>query len=151
MQEWAVKAGVELQKQAAAAIKNLEGERARLQGVGPTLQQNAAWAMQESFREHSDKIEAQISAGMAVPLDQIKQAAAQVRQNVREANWVMYVGMLLIGTVLGLFVGYLPMRSSVKALEEHVNQIDSRLAAQQPQVNPAAPESAHTPNRKGKK
>ena len=151
VQEWAVKAGVELQKQAAAAIKNLESERTRLQGVGPTLQQNAAWAMRESLREHSDKIEAQISAGMAVPLDQIKQAATQVRQNVREANWVMYVGMLLIGTVLGLFAGYLPMRSSVKALEEHVNQIDSYLAAQQPQTAPVTPESSHTPAHKGKK
>ncbi len=151
VQEWAVKAAVELQKQAAAAIKNLEGERARLQGVGPTLQQNAAWAMRESLREHSDKIETQISAGMVVPLDQIKQAAAQVRQNVRDANWMVYVGMLLIGVVLGLFAGYLPMRSSVKALEEHVNQIDSYLAAQQPQAAPVTPEPSHAPAHKGKK
>ena len=151
VQEWAVKAAVELQKQATTAIKNLEGERARLQSVGPTLQQNAAWAMRESIREQSDKIETQISAGMAVPLDQIKQAATQVRQNVRDANWMVYVGMLLIGVVLGLFAGYLPMRSSVKALEEHVNQIDSYLAAQQPQTAPVTPEPSHTSNHKGKK
>lgn len=151
VQEWAVKAAVELQKQAAAAIKNLEGERTRLQGIGPTLQQNAAWAMRESLREHSDKIETQISAGMVVPLDQIKQAAAQVRQNVRDANWMVYVGMLLIGVVLGLFAGYLPMRSSVKALEEHVNQIDSYLAAQQPPAAPVTPEPSHAPAHKGKK
>ncbi len=151
VQEWAVKAAVELQKQAATAVKNLEGERVRLQGVGPTLQQNAAWAMRESLREHSDKIETQISAGMVVPLDQIKQAATQVRQNVRDANWMVYVGMLLIGVVLGLFAGYLPMRSSVKALEEHVNQIDSYLAAQQPQAAPVTPEPSHAPAHKGKK
>ena len=151
VQKWAVKAGVELQKQAAAAIKNLEAERTRLQNAGPTLQQNAAWAMQEAIREHRDRIETQISAGMVVPLDQIKQAAAQVRQNIRDANWMVYVGMLLIGTVLGLFAGYLPMRSSVKALEEHVNQIDSYLAAQQPQAAPVTPEPSHTPNHKAKK
>ena len=122
-----------------AAIKNLEGERARLQGIGPTLQQNAAWAMRESLREHSDEIETQINAGMATPLAQIKQASDHVRQNVRDTNWTMYVAMLLVGAVLGLFVGYLPMRSSVKALEEHVNQIDQHLAAQQsqPAMTPA--------------
>ena len=151
VQEWAVKAAVELQKQAATAIKNLEAERVRLQGIGPTLQQNAAWAMRESLREHSDKIETQFSAGMVVPLDQIKQAAAQVRQNVRDANWMVYVGMLLIGVILGLSAGYLPMRSSVKALEEHVNQIDSYLAAQQPQAAPVTPEPSHAPAHKGKK
>ena len=151
VQEWAVKAAVELQKQAAAAIKNLEAERVRLQNAGPTLQQNAAWAMQEAIREHRDKIETQIRAGMAAPLDQIKQAATQVRQNVRVTNWMVYVGMLLIGTVLGLFAGYLPMRSSVKALEEHVNQIDSYLAAQQPQTAPVTPEPSHALAHKGKK
>lgn len=151
VQEWAVKAAVELQKQAATAVKNLEGERARLQSVGPTLQQNAAWAMRESIREQSDKIETQISAGMAVPLDQIKQAAAQVRQNVRDANWMVYMGMLLIGVVLGLFAGYLPMRSSVKALEEHVNQIDSYLAAQEPQAAPVTLQPFHASAHKGKK
>lgn len=155
VQEWAVKAGVELQKQAAAAIKNLEGERTRLQGVGPTLQQNAAWAMRESLREHSDKIETQISAGMAVPLDQIKQAAAQVRQNISEISWLVRSLIFAVGIVFGLAVGWLPYRSSLNHLQEQQDRIEQYLATQQQQQQqqaaPVTPEASHAPAHKGKK
>ena len=147
VQEWAVKAAMELQKQAAAAIKNLEGERARLQGVGPTLQQNAAWAMQESIREHSDKIETQISAGMAVPLDQIKQAAAQVRQNISEISWLVRSLILAAGIVIGLALGWLPFRSSLNHLQEQEDRIEQYLVTQQQQKQapPVTPEPSHAP------
>ena len=152
VQEWAVKAGVELQKQAATAIKSLEGERARLQGVGPTLQQNAAWAMRESIREHSDKIETQISAGMAVPLDQIRQAAAQVRQNISEVSWLVRSLILAAGIVIGLALGWLPFRSSLNHLQEQEDRIEQYLATQQQQqAAPVTPEPAHAPAHKGKK
>ena len=151
VQEWAVKAGVELQQQAAAASKNLEAARARLQGVGPTLQQNAAWAMRESLREHSDKIETQISAGMAVPLDQIRQAAAQVRQNISEISWLVRSLILAAGIVIGLALGWLPFRSSLNHLQEQQDRIEQYLATQQQQAAPAAPEPSHAPAHKGKK
>ena len=151
VQEWAVKAAVELQKQAAAAIKNLEAERAQLQASRTGLERNAVQAIQNAVRSQTAEIERHTTQALATPLHAIGQAAAQVRQNVRDATWMVYVGMLLIGTVLGLFAGYLPMRSSVKALEEHVNQIDSYLAAQQPQAAPVTPEPSHTPNHKAKK
>ena len=152
LQEWAVKAAVELQKQAAAAIKNLEGERARLQGVGPTLQQNAAWAMRASIREHRDKIETQISAGMAVPLDQIKQAAAQVRQNISEISWLVRSLILAAGIVIGLALGWLPFRSSLNHLQEQEDRSEPYLATQQQQqAAPVTPEPSHAPAHKGKK
>ena len=152
VQEWAVNAAVELQKQAATAIKNLESERVRLQGVGPTLQQNAAWAMRESIREHSDKIETQISAGMAVPLDQIKQAAAQVRQNISEISWLVRSLILAAGIVIGLALGWLPFRSSLNHLQEQEDRIEQYLATQQQQqAAPVTPEPAHAPAHKGKK
>ena len=152
VQEWAVKAAVELQKQAATAIKNLEAERAQLQGVGPTLQQNAAWAMRESIREHSDKIETQISAGMAVPLDQIRQAAAQVRQNISEISWLVRSLILAAGIVIGLALGWLPFRSSLNHLQEQQDRIEQYLATQQQQqAAPVTPEPSHAPAHKGKK
>jgi hypothetical protein len=152
VQEWAVKAAVELQKQAAAVIKNLEGERARLQSVGPTLQQNAAWAMRETIREHSDKIETQISAGMAIPLDQIKQAAAQVRQNISEISWLVRSLILAAGIVIGLALGWLPFRSSLNHLQEQEDRIEQYLATQQQQqAAPVTPEPSHASAHKGKK
>ena len=150
VQAWAVQAAVELQKRADAAIKNLEAERARLQGTQTNLERNAVQAIHDAVEKQSGNIEQQTLQAFAAPLQEMKQAAGHVRQNVRETNWLHYLAMLLIGVVLGLFAGYLPMRSSVKALEEHVTLIDQYLAAQQlPAAAPVTPDP-HAPAPKGK-
>lgn len=134
-----------------AAVKNLEGERNQLKAMRPELEQSAAWAMREALREHRDDIKTEISAGMTAPLSHIQQAADHVRQNFKETKWLTITSYILLGTVLGLFAGYLPMRGSVKALEEHVMLIDHYLAAQQPPPAVATPAPASTPSHKGKK
>lgn len=130
------------------AIRNLEAERVRLQSVRPALEQSAAWAMREALREESEKIETHLNAGMATPLRQIQQAAGHVGQNFREAKWLLIVGYVLLGTVLGLLLGYFPMRSSINALEEHVTSIDHYLAALQSAAT--LPSPAPQPAQKGK-
>ncbi len=150
IQNWAVQAAVDLQKRADAAIKSLEAERTRLQGAQVNLERNAVQAIHDAVRKQSGDIERQTVAAFAAPLQEMKQSAGHVRQNVREANGLLYLLMLLIGVMLGLAGGYLPMRSSVKALEEHVTLIDQYLAAQQPAAPlPAAPDP-HAPAHKGK-
>ena len=95
-----------------AAVKNLEGERARLQAVGPGLQQNAAWAMRETLREQSGEIEGHMRSGMAEPLRDIRQAASHVLSNVKETRWLIIAAYITLGMVLGLALGYLPVRST---------------------------------------
>jgi len=150
VQAWAVQAAVELQKRADAAIKSLEAERARLQGTQMNLERNAVQAIHDAVEKQSGNIEQQIVQAFAAPLQKMKQAAGHVRQNVREANWLLYLAMLLIGVVLGLFAGYLPMRSSMKALEEHVTLIDQYLPAQQPLAPVLSAPDPHAPAHRGK-
>ena len=57
---------------------------------------------------------------------------------------------LFVGLVLGLMLGYWPMRSSQNNMQEQVNRIEQYLAAQQPSTPaPAAPD-VHAPTHKGK-
>ncbi len=148
LQQWSVNAALELQKRADAAIKSLEAERVQWQNARVNLERNAVQAIHDAVRKQSGDIERQTVQAFAAPLQDIQQAAGHVRQNVRDSNWLFYVAMLLIGAVLGLFAGYLPMRGSVKALEQHVTLIDQYLAAQQPPA-PAVPD-VHAPAHKGK-
>jgi hypothetical protein len=96
-------------------------------------------------------IEQQTMQAFAAPLQEMKLSAGHVRQNVRDANWLLYLPMLPIGVILGLSGGYLPMRSSVKALEEHVTLIDQYLAAQQPLAPAPVMPDPHAPAHKGKR
>ena len=67
------------------------------------------------------------------PLQDIEQATSHVRQNVREFSW-LWLGLIFAGgLVIRLLLGYLPLRSDMNQLVEHVDQIDHYLAAQQPQ------------------
>ncbi len=150
VQEWAEGTAQELQKRADAAIKSLEAERVQWQGARVNLERNAVQAIHDAVRKQSGDIERQTVQAFAAPLQEIQQAADHVRQNVRDSNWMLYVAMLLIGVVLGLFAGYLPMRGSVKALEEHVTLIDQYLAARQPPVPAPAVPDMHAPAHKGK-
>jgi hypothetical protein len=151
VQEWAVNAAVELQKQAATAIKNLEAERAQLQASRTGLERNAVQAIQNAVRQQSAEIERHTTQALAVPLHDIGQAAAQVRQNIKETSWLVTGLILALGIVLGLVLGWLPFRSSLNHLQEQEDRIEQYLATQQQQAAPVTPEPSHAPAHKGKK
>jgi type VI protein secretion system component VasK len=99
-------------------------------------------------RKQSGDIERQTVQAFAAPLQEIKQAAGYVRQNMKEVKWLTISLMVSVGLVLGLMLGYWPMRSSQNNMQEQLNRIEQYLAAQQPQA-PAAPD-VHAPAHKGK-
>ena len=143
---------MELQKQAAAAIKNLEAERAQLQASRTGFERNAVQAVQNAIRDQSAEIERHTTRALATPLHDIGQAAAQVRQNVSETSWLFRGLLLAAGVVIGLALGWLPFRSSLNHLQEQEDRIEQYLAAQQQQqAAPITPEPSHAPAHKGKK
>ena len=64
---------VDLQKREDAAFKNLEAERARLQGVQVNLERNAVQAIHDAVRKQSGGLERQTVQAFAAPLQDIKQ------------------------------------------------------------------------------
>ena len=129
LQEWAVNAAVELQKRADAAIKSLEAERARLQGTQMNLERNAVQAIHDAVQKQSGGIERQVVQAFAEPLREMKQAAGFVRQSLKEVSWLMIGLMLSAGLVVGLLLGYWPMRRSQNNMQEQLNRIEQYLAA----------------------
>ena len=85
---------------------------------------------------------------LSQPLQDIEQAASHVRQNVKETRWLTISLFIALGVMVGLALGYLPLRSDMNALTEHVNQIDRYLAAQQPKPAKAP---VPVPSQSGKK
>jgi hypothetical protein len=150
LQNWAVQASVELQKQATAAIKSLEAERVKLQGTQMNLERNAVQAIHDAVRLQSGDIERQTVQAFAAPLQEMKQAAGYVRQNIKEVKWLTISLMVSVGLALGLMLGYWPMRTSQNNMQEQLNRVEQYLAAQQPAASaPAAPD-AHALAHKGK-
>jgi hypothetical protein len=150
LQNWAVQASVELQKRADAAIKSLEAERVKLQGTQMNLERNAVQAIHDAVRLQSGDIERQTVQAFAVPLQEMKQAAGYVRQNMKEVSWLLIGLMVSLGMALGLMLGYWPMRTSQNNMQEQLNRIEQYLVAQKPPApTPAAPD-VHAPAHKGK-
>ena len=132
----------------------MEAERAKLQAIGPALQQQAIWAMRETLREQSGQIKTEMKTEVRNALDEpirhIKDGAGYVRQNVKETRWLTILCYGLLGCVLGLMGGYMPIRRSVIDLEEHVTAIDQALAAKQQAVPATAAAPAPTRDQKKK-
>jgi hypothetical protein len=84
----------------------------------------------------------------AAPLQEMKQAAGFVRQSLKDVSWLLIGLMVSVGLVLGLMLGYWPLRSSQNNMQEQLNRIEQYLAAQQAPA-PAAPD-VHAPAHKGK-
>ena len=151
---------VELRGEIAAAVKNLEAERGRLQGVGPLLQQNAAHAMRLTLQEQGEMIGTKMSSALDRTVQhleraggQIERAAGHVRQNVRETNWLMICLYFVSGMLATLLLVYLPLRGDINRLQEQGDRIEQYLAAQQkqqPAPAPASPEPPRAPAHKGK-
>jgi DNA repair exonuclease SbcCD ATPase subunit len=150
LQEWTVKAAIELQKRADASIQKLEAERAQLQAARTNLERHAVQAIQGAVAQQSAEIERQIVRAFAAPLRDIQQAAAQVRQNIKEASWLTIGLVFAGGMLLGFMVGYWPLHSSQANMQEQLNRIEQYLVARQPTAStPTAPD-AHAPVHKGK-
>ena len=150
LQQWTVNAALELQKQADAAVKKLEAERVRLQGTQATLQTNAVQALHDAVRLQGGDIKQQTVNALAAPLQDIQQAAAQVRQNVKETSWLMIGLILAFGIVIGFLLGYWPLRSSQSNMQEQLNRIEQTLTAQQQATPAPAMPDAHALTHKGK-
>lgn len=148
LQQWSVNAALELQKRADATIQKFEAERTELQGARANLERNATQAIHDAVRNQSGDIERQTVQAFATPLQDIQRAAGYVRQNMKEVKWLTISLMVSVGLVLGLMLGYWPMRSSQNNMQEQLNRIEQYLAAQQPPA-PAAPD-VHAPAHKGK-
>jgi cytochrome oxidase assembly protein ShyY1 len=71
-----------------------------------------------------------------------------VRQNLKEVSWLMIGLMFSAGLVIGLLLGYWPMRSSQNNMQEQLNRIEQ--AAQQPPTPASAAPDVHAPAHKGK-
>jgi hypothetical protein len=150
LQQWCVNAALELQKRADATIQNFEAERTQLQCARANLERNAAQSIHDAVRKQSGDIERQTVQAFAAPLQEIKQAAGYVRQNMKEVSWLMIGLMLSAGIVIGLMLGYWPMRRSQNNMQEQLNRIEQYLLAQpQPVSSPASP-APHAPAHKGK-
>jgi ElaB/YqjD/DUF883 family membrane-anchored ribosome-binding protein len=150
LQNWAVQAAVDLQKRADAAIKNLEAERARLQGTQVNLERNAVQAIHDAVRKQSGDIERQTVDAFAVPLQQVKDAASYLRHYMKDIRWLTISLIFASGMILGLLFGYWPLRSNQNDMQEQLNRIEQYQAAQQsPASAPAAPD-VHAPAHKGK-
>jgi hypothetical protein len=162
VQAWAVEAAVDLQNRANAAIKSLETERAKLaddraklQAIGPTIEQGAVSAMRETLREQAGQIKyamkTEVSGVFAESLRDIQAGAGHVRKNVKETSWLM-IGLVLIGgLVIGFLFAYWPLKSSQNTMQEQLNRIQQTLDAQQSPGSVPAATDTHTPDHhKGK-
>ena len=150
LQQWSVDAALELQKRADAAIKSLEAERVQWQSARVNLERQTVQAIQNAVKQQSGEIERQTVRAFAAPLREIQQAAGYVRQNLRDVSWLMIGLMVSAGLVIGLLLGYWPLRSSQNNMQEQLNRIEQYLATQpQPVTAPAAP-AVHAPAHKGK-
>ena len=150
LQQRAEATALDLQKRAEAAIKNLEAERVQLQGARTGLERNAVQAIQNAVRQQSSEIERQTVQAFAAPLQDMQQAAGYVRQNMKEVSWLMISLLFAGGLIVGLLLGYWPLRRSQNNQQEQMNRIEQYLAAQPPPPTAPAVPDPHAPAHKGK-
>jgi hypothetical protein len=145
LQQWAVNAALEIQKQAGVAIKGLETERGRIQGSQTNLERNAMQAIHDAVEKQSGKIGRQVESALATPLHEIKQAAGQVMQNVKEANRLAMGFVFLLGMVGGLLFGYLAVMRTQSRMDDRLDRIEQFLStpAQPVSAAPNPPAPAH--------
>ena len=149
LKQWAANAAVELQKraegsavalkrEAQAVVKSLEAERSQLHGVQTNLAINAMQAIQDAVGRQSDKIEQQVRSALAQPLHDIQESAAQVRQNIKDTNWMMFSLVFSMGIAFGLFGGYSMVMRTQNKMNDRLGGIEQFVSAPA-QTIPAAP------------
>ena len=161
LKQWAANAAVELQKraegsavalkrQAEAVVKSLEAERSQLHGVQTNLAINAMQAIHDAVGLQSDKIEQQVRFALAQPLHDIQESAAQVRQNIKDANWMMFGLVFSMGITFGLFSGYSMVMRTQNKMNDRLDGIEQFLSAPAQTVPAVAGPTASAHKGKGK-
>jgi hypothetical protein len=150
LQQWAVNAALELQKRTDAAIKGLEAERGRIQGSQINLERNAVQALHDAVEKQSGKIERQVEYALVTPLADIKRAAAQVSQNVKESKWLFAVSVFLLGMVGGLAFGYFAIMRTQSRMDDKLNRIEQYLVTQQQAASAPIASDSKAPGQKPK-
>ena len=100
------------------------------------------------MRQQCAGVEREAVKALAAPLREIKQAAGQVRQNIKDSNWLFVAGIFLAGIVVGLMMGYFMVVHTQNAMDDRLDKIEQFLSAPAQPV-PAAPD-VHVPARKAK-
>jgi hypothetical protein len=118
--------------QARASSDPLEIERGRIQGSQTNLERNAMQAIHDAVEKQSGKIERQVEYALATPLHEIKQAAGQVMQNVKEANRLAMGFVFLLGMVGGLLFGYLAVMRTQNTMDDRLDRIEQVLSTPAP-------------------
>jgi hypothetical protein len=126
----------------------LEAERGRLQSTQVNLESNAVQAIHDAVRKQSGEIERQTVNALAAPFSDIQQAAAQVRQNIKDSNWLFIGSVSLLGVVGGLLFGYFFVMRTQNTMDDRLDRIEQSLSAPAQSV-PASPDP-HVPAHKGK-
>ena len=145
LRQWAADAAVELDKRATARavalkqqveaiIKSLEAERAQMQAARVGFERSVAKAIHDAVRQQSGEVERQTAQALAAPLQDIGQAAAQVRQNIKDSNWLYVGGMFFVGLMLGLFAGYYFIIRTQNTMDDRLDRIEQVLPAPAPPV-----------------
>ena len=157
LQRWTIASVQGVQQRADTAIQRLDAERqkleaarVKLEGTQALLQTNTVQAIHDAVEKQSGKIGRQVENALATPLHDIKQAAAQVMQNVKEANRLAMGIVFLLGMVGGLMVGYLAVMRTQNVMDDRLDRIEQSLAALQQTVTAPATIDPHAPLHKGK-
>jgi hypothetical protein len=77
-----------------------------------------------------------------------RQAAGQVRQNIKDSNWLFTASVFLLGVIGGLLFGYFFIIRTQNTMDDRLDRIEQFLSAPAQPV-PAAPDP-HTPTHRGK-
>jgi hypothetical protein len=152
LQRWTIASVQGVQQRADAAIQRLdaerqklEAERIKLQGTQSLLQTNTVQAIHDAVEKQSGKIGRQVENALATTLHDIKQAASQVIQNVKEANRLAMGIVFLLGMAGGLMVGYIAVMRTQNAMDDRLDRIEQFLStpAQTVPVTPNPPAPPH--------
>ena len=102
-------------------------------------------AIHDAVEKQSGKIGRQVESALATPLHDIKQAAGQVMQNVKEANRLAMGLVFLLGMVGGLLFGYLAVMRTQNAMDDRLDRMEQFFStpAQPVPASPNPPAPAH--------
>ena len=147
LQQWTIASVQALQKRAEGTLQGMEAERVRLQGTQLILERNAVQAIHDAVEKQSDKINQQVERSMAGTLHEIRQAGAQVGQNVRESKLLLSAAVFFGGLALGLFAAYFYIIRTQNTMDDRLDRIEQFLSA--PAQPPAAAPDLHPSARRG--
>jgi hypothetical protein len=135
LQKWTVAAVQGMQQKADAAIQRLEGERqkleaerGRLQTAQVNFERNAVQAIHDAARKQSVEIERVTVQALGNPLRDIERAAGQVRQNVKEANWLLISFVLAVGIAIGLLGEFYLVGRTQNHMADRLDRIEQNQA-----------------------